>query len=119
MPGVVTRSWESPDPQRLSRRAQEASDGARRANETVRSVLRHIVHALVAGRSHEQLVNAARVALEADGSAAAASEAAREATIAAAASDAEQLDLAADRAQAHLTDAAVFADRAMELIPPE
>ncbi|MGO9321818.1 MAG: hypothetical protein ACLQBY_13590 [Solirubrobacteraceae bacterium] len=116
--GVHYRNFETPDPQRLERRARDAASAADGADRTVRSVLGHLTQALASDRDHTALVEAAGFAAQADDSASSAVAAARDATTAARGGNAEQLDKLADVAQGHAADARVAADHALHLIPP-
>lgn len=117
--GVHYRNYETPDPQRLERRAHDAASAADSADRTVRAVLGHLAQVLASDRDHKALVRAADFAAQADDSAGSAIAAARDAMTAARCGNGEQLDKLADVAQAHAADARVAADHALHLIPLE
>jgi hypothetical protein len=115
--GTHFQNYESPNPRRLENRAREATSAAEDADRLSHTVMGQLVRALASDRDHAALVKAAGVAVKVDDFAGLALAAARKAATALHSRDAEQLDAAADEAQAHAADARVAGDHALHLIP--
>jgi hypothetical protein len=112
-----SRSLDTQDPERLARRAHDATTAADDVNGMVYSVMGHLTAALADDRDHARLVKAAGFAHQAYGAACSAAASAREARAAAGSHNAEQLDRAADETQASSAEGRVAIDHAMYHLP--
>jgi hypothetical protein len=118
MPFNVTRSFESTDPQTLTRNLDDAARASRNAEDLVHGALRHVVQGLASGNvDFSQLAKAATVAQEADEAACLAAGAYREAVAAASAGDTARANKLARETQTNAAHARVRADDAISLVP--